>query len=73
MLPVTPVAIRSSDHQPRMNDREFLDAAALAALPCLVAASPDLAARRAFEIAEAMLVERHLRDGAICKRERCDR
>jgi hypothetical protein len=69
LIPFQPV----SDRPQAMNDREFRDAAALAALPCLVAASPDHAARRAFEIAEAMLVERHVRDGATCHRERADR
>lgn len=64
VIPFQPPA----DKPQAMSDCEFRDAAALAALPCLVAASPDHAARRAFEIAEAMVTERHIRDGAGMRR-----
>jgi len=64
---------RHAEYPSRISDLEFIDAAALAAIPCIVAASPSAIARKAYEIAEAMLVERHLRHEAITRRERGER
>jgi hypothetical protein len=63
---------RESEYPRRMSELEFLDAAALASIPCLVAASPSAIARKAYEIAEAMRVERHLRHDAITRLERAE-
>jgi len=71
-MSIVPFPPRHAEYPSRMSELEFLDAAALAALPCLAAMSPAQVSRKAYEIAEAMLVERHLRHEAITRRDRCD-